>query len=63
MSQETPSDGELIQEHLQGSSTAIMQLWMRYDSLVYGLAHSVVCRRDVAEDIRQEVFILRLLVI
>ena len=56
MSQETPSDAQLIQEHLQGSSTAISQLWMRYDSLVYGLAHSMLCRRDVAEDIRQEVF-------
>ncbi len=56
MNQETPSDAELIREHLQGNPTAIMQLWMRYDALVYGLAHSVVCRRDVAEDIRQEVF-------
>jgi RNA polymerase sigma factor (sigma-70 family) len=56
MSQQTPSDAELIQEHLQGSPTAMSQLWMRYDSLVYGLAHSIVCRRDVAEDIRQEVF-------
>lgn len=57
MSQATPSDAFLIQEHLQGSSTAISQLWMRYDSLVYGLAHSMVRRRDVAEDIRQEVFL------
>ena len=57
MSQETPSDAVLIKEHLQGSSTAMLQLWMRYDSLVYGLAHSMVCRRDVAEDIRQEVFL------
>ena len=56
MSHETPKDSELIYEHLQGSSTAMMQLWMRYDSLVYGLAHSIVCRRDVAEDLRQEVF-------
>jgi RNA polymerase sigma-70 factor (ECF subfamily) len=57
MSQETPSDAELIKEHLQGSSTSMSQLWMRYDSLVYGLAHSMVHRRDVAEDIRQEVFL------
>jgi len=57
MSQETPSDAILIKEHLQGSSTAMSQLWMRYDSLVYGLAHSILCRRDVAEDIRQEVFL------
>jgi RNA polymerase sigma-70 factor (ECF subfamily) len=56
MNQETPSDAQLIQEHLRGSSTAISRLWMRYDSLVYGLAHSMLCRRDVAEDIRQEVF-------
>jgi RNA polymerase sigma-70 factor (ECF subfamily) len=57
MSQETFSDAILIKEHLQGSSTAMLQLWMRYDSLVYGLAHSMVCRRDIAEDIRQEVFL------
>jgi len=57
MSQETPSDAILIKEHLQGSSTAMSQLWMRYDSLVYGLAHSMVCRRDIAEDLRQEVFL------
>ena len=57
MSQETPSDAILIKEHLQGSATAMLQLWMRYDSLVYGLAHSMVCRREVAEDLRQEVFL------
>ena len=57
MNQETPSDVVLIREHLQGSSTAMLQLWMRYEGLVYGLAHSMVCRRDVAEDIRQEVFL------
>ena len=57
MSQEMPSDAILIKEHLQGSSTAMSQLWLRYDSLVYGLAHSMVCRRDIAEDIRQEVFL------
>lgn len=48
-----PSDAVLIEEHLQGSSTALIQLWMRYDGLVYGIAHSMVLRRDVAEDIRQ----------
>jgi RNA polymerase sigma-70 factor (ECF subfamily) len=57
MSQKTLSDAVLIKKHLQGSSTAMLELWMRYDSLVYGLAHSILCRRDVAEDIRQEVFL------
>ena len=57
MPDKIPSDEHLIQAHLKGSATALAQLWLRYDSLVYGLAHSVVCRRDAAEDIRQEVFL------
>ena len=57
MSQEAPCDATLIKAHLEGSSTAISQLWLRYDRLVYGIAHSVVCGREAAEDIRQEVFL------
>ena len=57
MNQEPPSDAVLIKEHLQGSSTAMVQLWLRYEGLVYGLAHGIVCSREVAEDIRQEVFL------
>ncbi|MCZ6680887.1 MAG: RNA polymerase sigma factor [Candidatus Poribacteria bacterium] len=57
MNQETPCDALLIKKHLQGSSTAIAQLWLKYDRLVYGIAHSVVCSREAAEDIRQEVFL------
>jgi RNA polymerase sigma-70 factor (ECF subfamily) len=57
MNPETPGDADLIRSHLEGSSTALAQLWLRYDSLVYGIAHSVVCSREAAEDIRQEVFL------
>ena len=57
MSSANPSDTVLIREHLRGNPTALLQLWMRYDGLVYGIAHSITCRRDVAEDIRQEVFL------
>ena len=41
MNQEPPSDAALIKEHLQGSSTAMVQLWLRYEGLVYGLAHGM----------------------
>ncbi|MBI4551488.1 MAG: RNA polymerase sigma factor [Candidatus Latescibacteria bacterium] len=57
MSQDQPSDAELIEAHRHGSATALMQLWLRYDSLVYGIAHSLVRQREAAEDIRQEVFL------
>jgi RNA polymerase sigma-70 factor (ECF subfamily) len=57
MSHSIPSDATLIHEHLSGNSMAMLELWMRYDGLVYGLAHSATCRRDAAEDIRQEVFL------
>ena len=57
MSHETPTDAALIKDHLQGVPTAMAQLWLRYDRLVYGIAHSVVCSREVADDIRQEVFL------
>ena len=52
-----PCDAKLIEEHLQGNSMAFSQLWLRYNRLVYGIAHSVVCSREAAEDIRQEVFL------
>ena len=57
MSHETPTDAALIKDHLQGVPTAMAQLWLRYDRLVYRIAHSVVCSREVADDIRQEVFL------
>lgn len=57
MNQDQPSDAELIEAHRHGSATALMQLWLRYDSLVYGIAHSLVRQREAAEDIRQEVFL------
>lgn len=57
MQDNTPSDAELIEQHGLGQPNALAQLWLRYDSMVYGTAHSIVCRRDVAEDIRQEVFL------
>jgi RNA polymerase sigma-70 factor (ECF subfamily) len=57
MCREAPSDVRLIEEHLRGSSTALSQLWLRYNRLVYGIAHSVVCSREAADDIRQEVFL------
>jgi RNA polymerase sigma-70 factor (ECF subfamily) len=57
MDDETPDDGRLICEYLKGNSLALAQLWLRYDRLVYGLAHSIVCSRERAEDIRQEVFL------
>ncbi|MDA1192173.1 MAG: sigma-70 family RNA polymerase sigma factor [Candidatus Poribacteria bacterium] len=52
-----PTDAELIAQHLNGSAVALSQLWVRYDRVVYGIAHSVLSRRDAAEDIRQEVFL------
>ena len=57
MSHETPADAALIKDHLQGSTSAMAQLWLRYDRLVYGIAHSVVCSKEAADDIRQEVFL------
>ena len=57
MCQETPCDAKLIEQHLRGNSMALSQLWLRYDRLVYGIAHGVVCSHETAEDIRQEVFL------
>lgn len=57
MDDETPDDDILIRDYLQGDSLALARLWLRYDRLVYGLAHGIVCSREAAEDIRQEVFL------
>ena len=57
MCEQSPSDAGLIEAHLSGSPTALMQLWMRYDRLVYGTAHGMLSHRETAEDIRQEVFL------
>ncbi len=51
------TDGSLIEDHLSGDASALAVLWTRYDGLVYGIARSVTRRHDVAEDIRQDVFI------
>lgn len=57
MCEQSLSDAGLIKAHLSGSPTALMQLWMRYDRLVYGTAHGMLSHRETAEDIRQEVFL------
>lgn len=54
---ETPTDAELIAAHLCGDASALMALWVRYDGMVYGIAHSFTTQREAAEDIRQEVFL------
>ena len=51
------TDESLIAGHLSGDASALAVLWTRYDGLVYGIARSVTRRHEVAEDIRQEVFI------
>lgn len=55
--QDHPDDATLILAHRNGSPTALMQLWMRYDRMVYGAAHSMLSEREAAEDIRQDVFL------
>ena len=50
-------DPTLILAHRNGDPTALMQLWTRYDRMVYGTAHGLLCQREAAEDIRQEVFL------
>lgn len=57
MSGEDHSDQDLIEQYLGGSPTALAQLWLRYDRMVYGTALGVLCVRESAEDIRQEVFL------
>ena len=51
------TDECLIAGHLSGDASALPVLWTRYDGFVYGIARSVTRRHEVAEDIRQEVFI------
>lgn len=50
-------DPALILAYRNGDPTALIQLWTRYDRMVYGTAHSLLCQREAAEDIRQEVFL------
>lgn len=57
MNQGRIDDTTLILAHRDGDPTALIQLWTRYDRLVYGTAHSLLCQREAAEDIRQEVFL------
>ena len=57
MADKTCDAADLIDSHLAGSPVALSQLWLRYDRLVFGIAHSVVCSHETAEDIRQEVFL------
>ncbi|MDA1192960.1 MAG: RNA polymerase sigma factor [Candidatus Poribacteria bacterium] len=52
------SDATLIRRHLNGDTTALMRLWLRYDGFVYGIAQSVTRSSHAAEDIRQDVFVL-----
>ena len=51
------SDEALIASYLRGEASALAVLWTRYDGFVYGIARSVLRRHEVAEDIRQEVFV------
>ena len=57
MCKEPVTDSQLIDAHHHGCETALMELWMRYDSLVYGMAHSITSQKEAAEDIRQDVFL------
>jgi len=50
-------DEDLIYAYLNGNQTALCKLWLRYDAMVYGIAHSMVRSKEVAEDLRQEIFI------
>ena len=51
------SDQDLIEEYLRGSPTALARLWLRYDRMIYGTALGILCNRERAEDVRQEVFL------
>ena len=57
MKSNTPSDVVLIDEYFNGNRIALSQLWLRYQPMVYGIAVSMVKRYDVAEDLRQEIFL------
>lgn len=57
MSEHEPSDSQLIASYRKGVSDALVQLWLRYDRLVYGTAHGMLSQAETAEDIRQEVFL------
>ena len=57
MQDEAQSDQDLIRECLNGSPSALARLWLRYDRMVYGTALGILCSRENAEDIRQEVFL------
>ena len=57
MKSQTPSDADLIDEYFNGNRIALSQLWLRYDPMVHGIALSMVKRYDVAEDLRQDIFL------
>lgn len=49
MTDQAPSDDALIREHLQGGSTALARLWLRYDQAqvlsAYGTGYKKVRER------------------
>ncbi|MEW6752046.1 MAG: sigma-70 family RNA polymerase sigma factor [Candidatus Latescibacterota bacterium] len=57
MSERELTDEELIHEHRHGNAAALALLWVRYDRLVFGLAHGMLKSREYAQDVRQEVFL------
>jgi RNA polymerase sigma-70 factor, ECF subfamily len=58
MSEQTPTDSQLIQAHLGGHPAALAALWVRYDRFAFGLAHAILEDRHAAEDVRQDVFLM-----
>lgn len=51
-----PSDAELVSRTLSGSNAAFKALIHRYGATVQGLIFNFLARRDVLEDLAQEVF-------
>ncbi len=51
-----PSDAELVSRTLAGSNAAFKALIHRYGTIVQGLVFNFLARRDVLEDLAQEVF-------
>lgn len=53
----TTDDGELLHRINDGEEAALGELYDRYGSMLLGLAHRVLQRREEAEEVLQEVFI------
>lgn len=53
----TRTDAQLIKAYRNGEQNALVELWLKYHRLVYGIAVSIVKSREDAEDLRQEVFL------